>query len=271
MKKEKVNIIGMMFGRLVVQEKVYGVKKGKAVFRCKCDCGQEKYITKSHLMNGDTKSCGCLKNKIASKVHLKDLTGKRFGKLTVIKRAKNKIFGKRQKVAWKCKCDCGNEVIVTGENLNSGTTKSCGCARGEKHKMRWTRLYRIYTNIKTRCKNHNSPSYKIYGKRGVGICKEWDKSFTAFMEWALQNGYNEKLSIDRIDNNGDYCPNNCRWATMEVQANNKRNNVYYTYNGEIHTIAEWSRIMPINKKIVYQRLERGKSVKDVFDKAEMFG
>ena len=265
MNREKYSVVGKRFGRLIAIERAYGIKKG-TIYRCKCDCGNETYVSKNHLVDGNTKSCGCLERELKSKRFLKDLTGKRFGQLLVVKRAKNKIQGGQKKTAWICKCDCGNKIIVTGENLKNKITKSCGCLRGENHHMRNTRLYSIYTNMKTRCKNNNSSTYRYYGERGINVCEEWDNSFSVFMDWAIKNGYNDNLTLDRINVNDGYNPSNCRWVTIEMQANNKRNNIYYTYMGETHTIAEWAKILPISKKNVYQRIERGKSIQYAFGK-----
>ena len=193
-----------------------------------------------------------------------DLIGKRFGKLTVIKRVK-RIDSKH--VYWLCKCDCGKETMVRSQHLREGKINSCGCLVGEKHSMRYTRLYRIYTNIKTRCYNEKSPNYSNYGGKGIKMCNEWEYSFTSFKTWSFANGYNDNLTIDRIDNNKGYFPENCRWVDKFVQANNKNNNIYYQFHGIKHTIGEWSRIIPINKKAVYRRLEKGNDVIDLFEKA----
>lgn len=194
--------------------------------------------------------------------NFKDLTGQKFGKLTVIKRVENDKNGSAR---WLCRCECGNEKIVDGGHLRSNKIKSCGCLltdilidRNHIHGMTNTRLFHIWQGIKNRCFNKNFQHYKHYGARGIIICKEWKDDFISFYNWSMANGYNDKLTIDRIDVNGNYEPNNCRWIKQSEQCRNRRDTVYITYNGETHTFYEWSKITGINQRTLYTRYYRDK-------------
>lgn len=156
-----------------------------------------------------------------------DLTGAKFGRLTVIAESPVKT---RNKVSWICKCDCGNTTQpIPGNSLRSGNTKSCGCIHAEGlrqrltvHGLTGTRLYRIWQGMLRRCDNPKRKDYKDYGARGIAVCDEWKNSFQVFHDWALSNGYEEHLTIDRKDVDDNYCPQNCRWATRTEQVHNRR-------------------------------------------------
>lgn len=192
--------------------------------------------------------------------NVKDITGKKFGRLTVLGISHK---GERRKYFWKCRCDCGNEIIAEGSNLKSGNTKSCGClnterriSRQKKHGMFGTRIYGIWNGMHMRCEDKNIPLYERYGAKGISVCKEW-KKFENFYNWSIENGYRDDLTIDRIDYNGNYEPSNCRWVDNITQANNTSRNLYIEYNGETHTLAEWSRILDFPYDLVKHRLYNG--------------
>jgi hypothetical protein len=261
------DITGMRFGRLVaIKDMGKKICKSGAIYYwlCKCDCGNEKVISKTNLKNGGTVSCGCYaKESAAKRGHetSKDITGMRFGKLIAIRQ----YIYKNNKSYWLCRCDCGKESIVDKRSLTGGITKSCGCWARELTKMRSithgeskSRLYKIWVGMRHRC---NDLEYERYGKRGITVCKEWD-AYDVFRDWALNNGYADNLSIDRIDNDRGYEPANCRWATIKEQANNRSSNRYLEYNGERYTLREWSKKTGLAVTTLCERLRRGWSIKD---------
>ena len=161
-----------------------------------------------------------------------------------------------------CECDCGKVTKVRIEHLKSGHTKSCGCYQKKQtskakrtHGREPKRLYSIWSNMKTRCYNKNTECYSGYGGRGITVCDEW-KKFEAFRDWALSNGYSDDLTIDRIDNDGNYEPSNCRWATDDEQRNNTRRNHFLEYQGKRLTIKQWSLIVGISDKTIRDRINR---------------
>lgn len=200
-----------------------------------------------------------------------DLTGKKFGRLTVIKKSKNKY--KDKQIMWICRCDCGEKIEVIGNSLVRGNTKSCGCLRKElainnisnphiTHRMSQNRIYRIYIAIKQRCYNSKHKEYKNYGERGIVLCEEWLNDFMNFYNWAVDNGYSDTLSIDRKDVNGIYEPDNCKWSNDKEQSNNKRNNRYLTINGETKTISQWADCSEVSHQTIRGRLNRGWEVNE---------
>lgn len=189
--------------------------------------------------------------------NLRDLTGQRFGELTVVRRGPN---GAGRNTRWLCRCSCGNETLVFSGNLTRGFTTSCGCTRMEKtasklatHRETKTRLYQIWYNMKTRCNNPNSRQYVYYGGRGISVCEVWEK-YENFRKWAMDSGYSDELTIERLDVNGDYEPNNCEWVTRKQQANNKRANRYIEFGGERRTVAEWADNLGMDKRALWDRL-----------------
>ena len=199
--------------------------------------------------------------------------GQKFGKLTVISfhHKKERVYGNRRRTFcyYLCKCDCGNETIVAKDFLikKKNPTKSCGCISKNflrsltmTHGKSNTRLFRIWAHIKDRCFNENNDAYKNYGGRGISMCLEWKNDFMSFYNWAKENGYNNNLTIDRKDNNGNYEPKNCRWITAKEQHRNTRRNKFLIYNGEKHCISEWAEILGLRKDTILSRLKNGWSI-----------
>ena len=181
---------------------------------------------------------------------------------TVVEQVKHKP-GKH--TMWRCRCDCVDktEQIIDGCSLRKGTSKQCvKCAHkitgkhNSTHKETETRLYDIWCSMKRRCNNPTDNAYPRYGGRGITVCDEWNSSYENFRDWANTNGYEAYLSIDRINNDGDYCPSNCKWSTDTEQANNRRNNRLVVFNNEMHTLAEWARILGISRTTLADRIDK---------------
>lgn len=196
----------------------------------------------------------------------KNLTGQRFGRITIIKRVEDYISPKgNHKSMWLGRCDCGNETIVDPVKLKRSHTQSCGCLKNEKarerltkHGMSRTRIHQEWLEIKQRCLNSNCKDYKDYGERGISICDRWRNSFEAFYEDVsnLPHFGEEGYTLNRIDNNGNYEPQNIEWANNIAQQNNKRNNHLITYNGKTQTIAQWARELNIPYSRLCQRINK---------------
>lgn len=181
-----------------------------------------------------------------------NLIGNRYGMIEVI--AENGRSKHGDKV-WLCKCDCGKEVNEVTSVLTHGKRRSCGCQVGANFKIHGfskERLHSIWKGIRARCNNESCSKFHRYGGRGITYCKEWE-DYTVFREWALNNGYQDNLTIDRIDVNGNYEPNNCRWITIQEQERNKTNTVYMTYKGQTKPLVEWAEIYNINRTTLRHR------------------
>ena len=331
-KKILKDLTGQKFGRLTVMERANN-RNGKTYWKCRCDCGNIREVYGYALTSGHTVSCGCAKAERISKwssENAEDLTGQKFGRLTVIKR--NGYTGRKRKlITWLCKCDCGNMAIRTGKALkdsfNSGCDKcryfyddltgrkfgvltvisrygsqngdmfwnckckcgnvikvstgqlnfghvvSCGCSKKERirersttHGLSNTRLYEIWVGMKRRCYNSHDERYADYGGRGIIICDEWKEDFQAFYDWAMTHGYADNLTIERKDVNGNYCPENCCWITKSKQSRNRRITIRYTLFGIEKPLAEWCEYAEIKNNIAYQRYRNGNPP---FDEEEM--
>jgi len=196
-----------------------------------------------------------------------DLTGKTFGKLTV---ANFSHLDKTSHAIWLCRCNCGKEKLLYGTNLKSGVTKDCGCNRKKRHTKTINKgvykknglsrhpLYRVLSGMKSRCYNKKIQQYKHYGGRGITVCDEWKNDFKKFYDWAIINGWQRNLTIDRIDNNGNYEPLNCRWTTQKKQLNNTRQNRFIRYNNETKTLSEWCELLQLNYFTISSRVRNSK-------------
>ena len=198
-----------------------------------------------------------------------DLSGRKIGRLHVDKRIGR---GSHHETFYKCTCECGNIVYVNAASLRSGSTKSCGCLARElnktrihintnkKHGYAGTKLYKVWKNMRNRCHNPKYAYYHQYGGRGIKICDEWDNPDTGstnFIHWALESGYEEGLTLDRIDNDGNYCPENCRWVSMKHQDNNRSSNHYVQIERWVFSLSIWADITGNDIKNIRNRIQRG--------------
>lgn len=195
-------------------------------------------------------------------VNIVDLTGKKFGRLTVIGISKKKVG---RKTYWNCLCDCGKKKTVRSDSLQT-STKSCGCLRDEEaaknvvinhtHKDSRSHLHYLWIRMKQRCSNPKTTRFEDYGGRGITVCDEWEGSYENFKQWAYENGYREGLSIERNDVNGNYSPDNCSWIEINEQANNRRSTVWVEYQGERLNLKQWADRLDFNYGTLYSRYTR---------------
>ena len=273
MKKFDVNdIVGKRFGKLVVlafdHKKPHKNSTGFTYYYlCKCDCGNTKIIDRSSLRrtNG-TQSCGCISLG-------ENIIGKKFGRLTVLKidHLKPRFYPngaiRGHRTFYLCECECGNKKVVNRDYLIQAREPSCGCVGKDNQRIARTthnlashRLYNIYHKIISRCYKPQNKAYKDYGARGITMDDKWKRDFVTFYNWAINNGYSEEYSLDRINVNGNYEPSNCRWVTSKIQNNNKRSNFLVTIYNRTQTLAEWCEEKNINYSTVQTRLSKGWSL-----------
>ena len=211
-----------------------------------------------------------------NKYKVGDLIGQHFGMLTVVEKAEGKFYNNKEYKQWLCRCDCGKEKVIMQTNLMSGRSTNCGCQRILKiqkatktHGMTNSRLYVLYKGILARCYNKNHQHYKEYGGRGIGVCSEWLEDFMNFYNWAIANGYDKnaprgKCTLDRINNDGNYEPSNCRWVDMNMQANNTRKNVMVEIDGKKLSLSQWAKMYGMKYSCLYSRWCKGVRGNDLF-------
>lgn len=250
----------MVFNREDLSGRRYGIwtvlyhVKGK-YWHCRCDCGTERNVLSDHLKAGETKCCGCVRQK----VHI----GDQFGQITVLEKVKG--------TTWLCKCSCGQTFTTSTSHLRSKkfpTTKCAKCSNKERITVDVAenrKAYSMWKDMIYRCEKPSCGNYKNYGARGVSVCEEW-RDFSTFFEWLNNNGYDKNLgrqcSIERINVNGDYCPENCKIAGIKEQANNKRDNVQVSIDGVSKTVTQWCEITGVNRSTAYHRIKNGWSSVD---------
>ena len=250
----KIDVINKKFKTFIAKEEVF--INNRKYYVCICEkCGLKKNIRKDILISLKFKKCSCEEDS--------KFIGKKFGKLTVVRKAlpsEYKVNNKRS--CWWCICDCGNpnEIIVLEELLKNNHVTSCGCKQHTehhvKHNLSKTRLYNIWTKMKQRCFNKNNKDYCNYGGRGITICEEWidpNNGFINFYNWAINNGYKENLTIERIDVNGNYEPKNCTWILNEEQANNRRTTNWLLINGERLNVTQAAKKFNVSRTKIYNQ------------------
>ena len=258
-----MDLTGKQFGRLKVIRRVdnrpraASGKTGCVRYECLCDCGKSVIVDGASLRAGLTKSCGCLKASYAQKLNFKDLTGKRFGRLLTVERSNRT----GDYAYWKCKCDCGNEIIVSSHALLTGHTRSCGCFQRERASSAntiWSEdelpiISRLRGMI-SRCYNKKTSKYPEYGGRGITVCDEWRKNPRSFVDWAKNHGFRKELTIDRIDVDKGYSPDNCRWVDNLTQSRNKQMHNVIKLDVVRNLMREWARESGITYNDLFARL-----------------
>jgi len=234
---------------------------------CACGCGATTWEGKQYVRGHHMRTPEARKRIALAKSHEappRDLTGQRFHKLTVLSWASWRQYSNGRESLWLCQCDCGKQPIVPQRNLVGGNTKSCGCIIGQHkriHGASETPEFRIWGSMHSRCENPRHPSYPDYGGRGINVCERWS-DFTAFREDMGLRPFPD-AQIERVDNDGNYEPANCRWATRVEQGNNRRSSRFLTINGETKTLAQWEHVAGLRQGSISQRLRAGWAPEDV--------
>lgn len=273
-----IRLEGKRFGKLKVLEEInpqsYKPGNKKRTWLCKCSCGNYKIVTQDILKPDRNCSCGC-------ETQVENLLGKRFGKLVVVERLENvRDSSGHMRSYYVCECDCGNKVQYDRHSLTKGSVNSCGCYKKELMQNPTTNwrfqkflrenketLRRTLYHIQQRCLNENYQNYRYYGFRGISVCDEWcgEDGYMNFYLWAYKNGFRKGLSIDRINNDGDYTPDNCRWTTHKEQQRNKSTTHYIEYKGETKSIGEFAELYNIPYNVLWNRISNGWSVENAIE------
>lgn len=265
----KLALKGNVYSRLLVleEEKIEGKHNSpkNVHWKCKCDCGNTVVVAGQSLTRGLTKSCGCFHKEQTSKKNKIDLTGKVFGRLAVIKESDNRKGGG---LCWECLCSCGETALVRSYSLQTGDTTSCGCFHREQtskasktHGKTFERVYKSWTGMRSRCNDPNHNRFRNYGGRGIKVCDSWLNSFEQFY-LDMGDQPSGKHSLDRINTDGDYCKENCRWATSIQQQNNTTRNHHLKLKGVTRTVAEWGRVLGFSPHTIHTRLRAGWSTSE---------
>ena len=258
---EHEDMIGKKFGKLSVVGLCGRDSGGSILWDCVCVCGAKSKRTSANLKGGQHNYCVACKSENTRVYVAKE--GDKFSRWTVIQA---NYPTKKKGQHCLCACDCGNTKVIRSTSLFHGETRSCGCLKKEiqanrkrTHGMERTPIYQRWCAMKSRCNNPNSPNYKNYGGRGILLCNEWH-DFENFLSWAMSNGFDESLTIERINVNGNYEPNNVTWATNKEQANNRRDNVLIESNGETKTMAQWEEKLEIRKGRMWAWKDRKRNI-----------
>jgi hypothetical protein len=260
MPNKMLDLSGKTFGKWTVISLGERAKCNQIRWRCQCQCGEERLVRTHSLVGGTSTSCGCSKPEGL----MKRMLGAVFTRLTVISLAGKDSRGKQK---WNCLCSCGKQVVARTDHLDNCRVLSCGCFSREriiqqtfKHGLKRTTEYYIWSAMIERCYNPNSNRYSDYGGRGITVCDEWRSDFRKFLAYMGKRPL--KHSIDRIDNNGNYEPGNCRWATAKEQGRNTRKTIMISFDGERLPLSDWAERLGIRAAAVHRRMKKGLSAED---------
>lgn len=251
MANHALDITGQRFGRLTVVDVAHRV--GGVHWNCTCDCGGVKVAHGPKLKQGQVRSCGCLTHDTTIRKSF-DLTGHRFGSL-VVQHLMPERLGRKKERAWMCFCDCGNKRVVSTKNLRRGSTTSCGCGYvnpQKTHGMSRIPEYSIWCSMRRRCTDPTNSRWHTHGGRGIKVCDRW----LSFENFITDMGHRpaRSLSIERVDNDGDYTPENCVWATDREQAENRRTTIQIEINGKVQSLKAWCRDLGLPYLRTWKRL-----------------